>query len=96
MKIKVNPTKETISIKGLTALEFSVIEVFMNHTRLGQGLYDGGASDAAFAFAEAVEQAAAELSYFDMPEVMLVAVPSEEVDGVTLAIDSPTLEVYVD
>ena len=96
MKIKVNLSKETVSIKGLTPLEFSVIENLLSHVRLGQGAYDGGASDVAFDFAEALEGAALDLDALDMPEVTVSAVPSEEVDGVCIVIDGPTLEVFAD
>lgn len=96
MKIKVNQAKETISIKGLTPLEFAVIESFMSHTRMGQEAYDGGASAVPFAFAQAIEEAADDLLELDIREVVLCAVPSEEVEGITIVLDAPTLEVYAD
>ena len=96
MKIKVNLSKETISLKGLTPLEFSVIEALLNHTRMGMEQYDGGASAVPFTFAHAVEDATEDLSTLDMPDVSVCAMPSDEIEGLSVLIDAPTLEVYVD
>lgn len=96
MKIKVNLSKETVSIKGLTPLEFSVIESLLSHVRLGQGPHDGGASDVAFDFAEALEDSANDLDSLNMPDVSILAMPSEENEDLVVSIVSPTIEVYVD
>ena len=96
MKIKVNQDKQTVTIKGLSTLEFSVIEALLNHVRMGQEQWDGGASAVPFEFSRALEEAAEELSYLDLEEISVVAVPSEEVEGLSLIIDAPTIEVYVE
>jgi hypothetical protein len=96
MKIKVNEDKQTISIKGLSILEFSVIETLLNHVRMGQEKWDGGASAVPFAFSQAVEEAFDGLVSLELPVVELSAVPSEEIEDLTIVISSPTLEVYVD
>ena len=96
MKIKVNKDKQTVSIKGLSTLEFSVIEALLNHVRLGQEAYDGGASKVPFDFSQAVEKAFEDLIDLDLEVVEIVAVPSEEVDNLALSIAQPTLELYVD
>ena len=95
MKIKVNLSKETISIKNLTPLEFSVIECLLSHVRLGQN-YDGGASEVPFDFSEAIDAVAEDLSALDMPEVTVCAVPSDESESVSIMIDGPTLEVFAE
>ena len=94
MKIKVNPNKETISIKGMTPMEFSVIETLLSHVRLGQSPYDNGASDAAYEFLAAVEAAAMDLDVLDMHDVSVSAGPGDEVDGTIVILEDPILEVY--
>lgn len=95
MKIKVNTEKETISIKGLTPVEFSVIEALLSHVRMGQ-TEDGGASEVPFTFFNEVERNADELEALDIPEVGLSATVSESDTGsVDATIPDPTLEVVV-
>ena len=95
MKIKVNLDKDTVSIKGMTPLQFAVIETIMSHVRLGQSPYDGGASDAVYDFLNAVAEAQEQLDEMVLPEIDFCAAPSEEIEGTCVMLDSPTLEVYV-
>jgi hypothetical protein len=95
MKIKVNLSKETISIKGLTPLEFSVIEALLNHVRMGQD-YDGGASEVPFDFSIAIDEVAEDLSALNMPEVTVCAVPSEESNSISIMLCDPTLELHAE
>jgi hypothetical protein len=97
MKIKYNSAKTTFSIKGITATEFAVINALMSHVRLG--MCDAG-SDIAFDFCEQVEgldladdNGCTELV---LPEVTLIAEPMESYDNMTVILQDPTLEVYVD
>jgi hypothetical protein len=62
----------------------------MSHVRLG--MCDAG-SDIAFDFVEQVE--GLELDEF-LPEVTLIAEPMEAYDNMTVILQDPTLEVYVD
>ena len=96
MKIKVNQDKNTVSIKNLSTLEFSVIEALLNHVRMGQEQWDGGASKVPFEFSKAVEEAFDDLVALELEVVEVVAVPSEEHEDVTVMLSSPTIEVYVD
>lgn len=90
MKIKFNSAKDTFSIKNLTPTEFAVINSFMSHVRLG--MCDTG-SDVAFDFVNQVEQLGMEAT---LPEVTLIAEPMESYDNMTIILQDPTLEVYVD
>ena len=95
MKIKVNLSKNTISIKNLSTVEFAVIEGLLSHVRLGQ-MYDGGASDVPFQFYEAMELAAEELEAMTLPVVSVCTMPSEEVESVSILISDPVIEVYAE
>jgi len=53
MKIKVNQEKQTVSLKGLTPVQFALIEQLLAHVRLGDGTY---ASEAAFEILTAIEE----------------------------------------
>ena len=96
MKIKVNKDKNTISLKGLSLLEFSVIEALLNHVRMGQEQWDGGASKVPFDFSMAVEEVFEDLVGLDLQSVSVAAVPSDEPENLTIIIEEPTIEVYVD
>ena len=92
MKIKYNENKNTVSIKNMTSMQFAVLNKLMSHVRLGQGLYDGGASDAVFEFLEAIESMPEALN---LPDISLASTTSEKVEGVCIILEEPTLEVYV-
>ena len=95
MKIKVNLIRETISIKGLTATQFAVINELLNHVRLGQS-YDGGASQVPFDFSEACDEVLEELEAMGLPVVSVSAVPSDENESVCVILCDPTLELHVE
>lgn len=93
MKIKVNLDNETVSIKGITPLEFGVFEALMSHVRMGAG----DASDTAFTFFEAVEKSADSLDVLDVPSVSVSAMESDGAhENISVTINEPTIEVYVD
>lgn len=96
MKIKVNQIRETVSIKGLTPFEFAVINELLNHVRLGQEDFDGGASKVPFDFSVACDAVLEELAELDLPNIAVIAVPSDENDSVSVVLDSPTIEVYAE
>lgn len=87
MKIKYNEDKDTYAVKGLTPYELAVINTLLSHVRLGQG----EASEVAFDFTSEFD----ELDFNTFPSVTVIASPSEELDGVTVILDSPVLDVYV-
>lgn len=89
MKIKVNLDKETVSIKGLTPVQFSLIETLLAHVRLGD---DTEASDAAFEILQAID-ATEDLDFVERIDIGLGATTDGNFDGVVLWMDGPTLVV---
>lgn len=87
MKIKVNLDKETVSLKGLTPMQFSLIEQLLSHVRLGDGTE---ASEAAFELLNAIE-AAEDLDFIEKIEISIGATTDGHVEGLDLWMDSPTL-----
>jgi len=87
MKIKVNLEKETISIKGLTPLQFSLIEALLSHVRLGDST---NASEAAFEILNAIEQAE-DLDFIEQVEIDIGATTDGQIDGLELWMTTPTL-----
>jgi hypothetical protein len=87
MKIKVNLEKETVSIKGLTPVQFGLIEALLSHVRLGDGTE---ASEAAFEILSAIEDAD-DLDFFEHVEVSVGATTDGHVEGLDLYLDGPTL-----
>jgi hypothetical protein len=87
MKIKVNLEKETVSIKGLTPVQFALIETLLSHVRLGDYT---DASDAAFEILNAIEKEE-DLDFIEKVEISLGATTDGHVDGLDLWLDGPTL-----
>jgi hypothetical protein len=88
MKINYNLDKDTFSIKNIEPHEFAVINALMSHVRLG---IEAAGSDVAFDFRDQVDSLEV-----GIPETTVLAEPSESNDNLTVIIQSPTLEVYVD
>jgi hypothetical protein len=87
MKIKVNLENETVSIKGLTPVQFALIETLVSHVRLGDGTE---ASDAAFKILKAIEQEE-DLDFIEKVEISLGATTDDLVECLELWLDGPTL-----
>jgi hypothetical protein len=86
MKIKVNVEKQTVSLKGLTPMQFGLIEQLLMQVCLGTGTE---ASEAAFEVLEAIE-CCEELEFIEPTDIQIIAT-TEEAEGVTIEIDDPTL-----
>lgn len=92
MKIKVNAEKQTVSLKGLTTLQFAVIEQLLLSVRLGDAT---AASDAAFEVLNAIERCEA-LDTIDLPTVEVSATTNGDIDDCEVWMTSPTLVVSSD
>ena len=89
MKVKVNQEKETVSIKGLTPMQFALIETLLLHVRLGDCTE---ASEAAFEILMAIEQAD-NIDTIDKIDISVDATTNRQIEGLELYLDAPTLVV---
>lgn len=87
MKIKVNEDTNTVSIKGLTSIQFGLIEALLSHVRLGDGT---AASEAAFEMLNAFEQCE-DLDDIDRVSIDIGATTDGNADDIELWLNSPTL-----
>lgn len=90
MKIKTNLDNNTITLKGLTPVQFQLLHTLVSHVRLGD---DGNeVREAAFEFL--VDAAAQEhkLEIFYLPEIKLHA--SHDTEEAYVEFADPTIELY--
>lgn len=87
MKIKVKMEKQLVTIKNLTAMQFSLIESLVSHVRLGDATE---ASSAAFEILQAIGQCE-DLDFVETVEMEVGATTDGHTDGIEVWLDGPTL-----